>query len=180
MTLHIVLLRAVNVGRTAAVKMADLRAMASDLGFSDPQTLLQSGNLVFRVPSDKPPDLERRIEAELERRLGLAVAVIVRSARAWAGIIADNPFKAEANQDPSHLLVMPLKAAPAPDREAALQAAIKGRERVRVIGAQAYLVYPDGIGRSKLTNALIETQLGVKGTARNWNTVTRLAALAGD
>jgi len=62
---------------------------------------------------------------------------------------------------------------------AALQAAIKGREVVRAKGRHAYIVYPDGIGRSRLTNVMIEKKLGTRGTGRNWNTVLKLAALTG-
>jgi uncharacterized protein (DUF1697 family) len=61
----------------------------------------------------------------------------------------------------------------------ALQGAIKGREQVRVKGRQAYITYPDGIGRSKLTMAVIEKALGTRGTGRNWNTVLKLGDLAG-
>jgi uncharacterized protein (DUF1697 family) len=92
--------------------------------------------------------------------------------------MAANPFAEAASNDPSHLLVMPMKTAPAAGAEAALLAMIKGRELAQVIGACAYLVYPDGIGESKLTSAVIERALGVAGTARNWNTVTKLAAMA--
>jgi len=56
--------------------------------------------------------------------------------------------------------------------------AIVGREVIRAGGRHLYIVYPDGIGRSRLTNALIEQKLGTQGTARNWNTVLKLAALA--
>jgi uncharacterized protein (DUF1697 family) len=73
---------------------------------------------------------------------------------------------------------MPLKSAPRAPQVEALRAAIKGRERVEVDGRHAYLFYPDGIGRSKLTNAVIESRLGARGTGRNWNTVQKLAALA--
>jgi len=68
----------------------------------------------------------------------------------------------------------------APDRAAVagLQKAIAGREVVRTSGRHAYIVYPDGIGRSRLTVALIEKKLGTRGTGRNWNTVLKLAALA--
>ena len=59
----------------------------------------------------------------------------------------------------------------------ALRAAIAGRERVEAVGAQAYLAYPDGIGRSRLTTASIERTLGTRGTARNWNTVVKLAVM---
>ena len=179
MSLYVALLRAVNVGGTAAVKMADLKAMAGDMGFDAVQTVLQSGNLVFRAASGKDRGLESRIEAELERRFKLKTTVIVRSAGAWAKLVDGNPFGAEAKADPSHLLVMPLNAEPAAGAEAALQAKIKGREEARVVGDVAYIVYPDGIGRSKLTIAVIERALGVVGTARNWNTVMKLAALVG-
>jgi len=68
----------------------------------------------------------------------------------------------------------------APDAKAvkALQAAIQGREVVRASGTHLYIVYPDGVGRSRLTNALIEKKLDTRGTARNWNTVLKLNALA--
>ncbi len=175
MSMHIALLRAVNVGGTGKVKMADLRDMAQAMGFTQVSTVLQSGNLVFDAPSAK--DLEERLEAELDKRFGLTSAVIVRSGAEWAKIVAANPFPNEARDDPSHMLAMPLKTSPAADSEAALQAAIKGRETVRVVGHTAYLVYPDGIGESKLTAAIIERHLGARGTARNWNTVLKLAAL---
>jgi uncharacterized protein (DUF1697 family) len=91
----------------------------------------------------------------------------------------EESFEAEAKSDPGHLVVMALKDAPAASAVKALQAAIKGREIVRAAGRHAYIVYPDGIGRSKLTNALIEKTLATRGTARNWNTVMKLAAMAG-
>ena len=177
MTKHVALLRAVNVGGTGAVKMAELRAMAQAMGFTDVQTLLQSGNLVFRAPPGKAGALEGLIQAELARRFGLTTPVIVRSAKAWAALLAANPFPDEAKADPSHLLVAPLSGTPAAGAEAALRAAIKGRERVQVIGDSVWLVYPDGIGESKLTMAVVEAWLGVTGTARNWNTASKIAAL---
>jgi uncharacterized protein (DUF1697 family) len=70
-----------------------------------------------------------------------------------------------------------LKAAPTSRNVAALEASIKGREYFRCGGKQLYVVYPDGIGRSKLTGTLIEQKLGTRGTGRNWNTVQKLAAL---
>lgn len=177
MTLHIALLRAVNVGGTGAVKMADLKAMAKDMGFEDVQTVLQSGNLVFAAAGHKDQALESRLEAELKTRFDLTTTVIVRGAKAWGELIEANPFAAEAKADPSHLLVMPLKDRPKAGAEDALRAAIKGQEAARVIGDVAYIVYPDGIGRSKLTIAVVEKALGATGTARNWNTVTKLAGL---
>ena len=74
---------------------------------------------------------------------------------------------------------MPLKAAPGEAELAALKSAIPGRERIEAHGRDLYIVYPDGIGRSKLTLALIERKLATRGTGRNWNTVLKLQALAG-
>lgn len=174
MSAYIALLRAVNVGGTK-VAMAELRALAEAIGLARPRTLLNSGNLVFEAEGPAEA-LERRLEAAIEARFGGPVPVLVRSAEAWAALLAANPYPDEARDDPSHLLVMPLKAAPADRCEAALNAAIKGRERARVIGDVAWLVYPDGIGESKLTIQVVERHLGTVGTARNWNTSVKLAA----
>ena len=176
LTTFIALLRAVNVGGRKAVAMADLRAFLAELGYTAPRSLLQSGNAVFQGEGAGPA-VEARLEAEAEVRLGLKTDFMVRTGAEWAGIIAANPFTAEAERDPSHLVVMALKGAPARNALAALAAAIAGRERVHGHGRELYIVYPDGIGTSKLTGQLIERRLGVSGTARNWNTVLKLAAL---
>ena len=83
-----------------------------------------------------------------------------------------------AEGDPSHLLVMFLKKEPDRDSVTALQKSIKGREIVKAKGRHAYIVYPDGVGRSRLTNTVIEKALGTSSTGRNWNTVLKLADLA--
>ena len=177
MTTYVVLLRAVNVAGHGMVAMADLRAMVEKMGFDDPRTLLQSGNLVFRSPARSPAQLERALEAETKQRLGVATAYFVRTAQEWQAVVAGNPFKTEATRDPGHLLLMCLKDAPAAPAVKALQAAISGREVLRAKGRHAYFVYPDGVGTSRLTNAVIEKKLGTSGTARNWNTVLKLNAL---
>jgi uncharacterized protein (DUF1697 family) len=177
MTVFVALLRAVNVGGSGKVAMSDLRAMAAGMGLEAPRTLLQSGNLVFSA-NGKPEALESKLEAETAKRFGLKTAYLVRTAAEWDEVIAGNPFPAEAKADPSHMVAMPLKAAPARPAVEALRAAIKGRETVGSVGRTLYLVYPDGIGTSKLTIAIIEKTLGTVGTGRNWNTVLKLAALA--
>ena len=177
MTTHIALLRGVNIGGNTKIAMSDLRALLADLGFGDPRTLLQSGNAVLRSDELTGADLERLLEAETEKHLGLKTDFFVRIPQEWKAVIESNPFPDEAERDPSHLLVVFLKKAPSVEDVEALQAAIKGREVVRAVGRQAYVVYPDGIGRSKLTINLIEKKLGCRGTGRNWNTVLKLADL---
>ena len=179
MTAYIALLRGINVGGRKKVAMGDLRALLRGLDLADPRTLLQSGNLVFRDDGRDDAHLEELLQREAGRRLGLDTDFFVRNAREWGAIIAGNPFRAQASRDPGHLLVLLLKAAPDAAKAAALRAAVSGPELVEIQGRCAYAVYPHGIGRSRLTNALVERKLGTRATGRNWNTVLRLAALAG-
>jgi uncharacterized protein (DUF1697 family) len=173
---HIALLRAVNVGGRS-LKMGDLAAFARDLGLGEPRTLLQSGNLVFESPARGDAALENRLETEAEKRFGFAIDFMVRSAADWRALMAANPFADAARDDPAHLLVMPLKVAPARGALEALRQAIKGPELVELASRDAYLIYPDGIGRSKLTITVVEKALGVRGTARNWNTAVKIAEM---
>jgi uncharacterized protein (DUF1697 family) len=175
--LAVALLRAVNLASHNRVTMADLCAMLGDLKLTGARSLLQSGNVVFEAGSATPRALERKLEAEAGRRLGLATDFFVRSAKEWGAVLAANPFPAEAKRDPGHLLVFALKDAPGLAQARALSEAIKGREVARVVGRQAYIVYPDGVGRSRLTIALIERKLGTRATGRNWNTAAKLGAM---
>jgi uncharacterized protein (DUF1697 family) len=173
---HIALLRGVNLGGHRAVAMADLRELATALGFGEVRTLLNSGNLVFEAGAHTSAKLEALLEGEAEQRLGLRTDFHVRSAAEWRAMIAKNPFPAEAKRDPARLIMFCLKTAPGAKAFAALQATIKGPERVLGYGRHAYIYYPDGQGRSTLTVGIIDKALN-KGTGRNWNTVLKLAAL---
>ena len=178
MTTQIALLRGINVGGHKMVAMADLRTLITQLGFADVRSLLQSGNVVFTGGSRTGSRLERLFETEVEQQLGVQSDFFVRTGDEWKDLVAHNPFREEAKRDPGHLLAMLLRRAPDAKAVKALQAAIQGREVVRASGTHLYIVYPDGVGRSRLTNALIERKLDTRGTARNWNTVLKLNALA--
>jgi uncharacterized protein (DUF1697 family) len=177
---HIALLRGVNVGGRTLVAMAALRDVFVRLGFADVSSVLQSGNLIFSGGGHAGLDLERLLEHEVGRRLGLETSIFVRTAEEWRDVVERNPFPDHAAQDPARLLVMFFKDAPRAEAVETLQAAIAGPEIVRAEGRHLYLVYPAGMGRSRLTNTLIERKLRARGTARNWNTVRRLDALAAD
>src|SRR5580658_6695716 len=151
-TIHIALLRGVNVGGHRTVAMSDLRDLITDLGFSDARTLLQSGNLVFRGDGRRGAALEQLLETEAVKRLGLQADFLVRSADEWRAVVARNPFTKEAERDPSHLVVMFLKSAVNPKNVSAVQEAIAGRETIRADGRQVYVVYPYGTGRSRVSN----------------------------
>ena len=179
MPAFVALLRAINVGGHAPLSMANLRKAAAQIGLQAPRTLLQSGNLIFESAATAPAELQTRLEAELASTFALETCVLVRSADAWRALVAALPFPEAAGADPAHLIAMPLRAAPDVAQQTALAAAISGRERVTVVGATAYIVYPDGIGRSKLTAARIERHLGTLGTGRNWRTVLKIEAMLG-
>src|SRR5262245_61461049 len=165
MPIHVALLRAINVGGRNLVAMSDLVGMLAALEFTGGKSLLQSGNLIFQNRRPTGAALERLLETETEKRFRVAVDYLVRTAAEWDSIVAHTPFDKEAVADTSHLLVMCLKKAPDAKDVKALQDAIKGTEVVRADGKQLYLVYPEGIGRSKLANTLIERKLGTRGTA---------------
>ncbi|HEY2481027.1 MAG TPA: DUF1697 domain-containing protein [Caulobacteraceae bacterium] len=177
MASRIALLRGVNLGKARRVLMADVRAVFESLGWREVRSLGQSGNLVFAADGADDGELEAAAEQALLASLTLTTEVVVRRAEAWRAMIAANPFPNEAVADPSHLVAMVLKSEPRPDAEAAM-AAVPGRERARVVGRAAYIVYPDGIAGVRLIGATLDKALGARGTGRNWNTVVKLAALA--
>lgn len=178
MPIYVGLLRAVNLGEGTQVRMERLRKLLAQNGLADVTTLLQSGNVVFRSSERDTSRLERQLEGWVADDLGLRTDCFVRSDEEWKGVVSGNPFPGEAETAPNHLLVFALKEPPTPSGWASLSASIPGRERVRGVGRHAYIVYTDGIGRSRLTNALIERHLGTRGTGRNWNTVRKLETLA--
>jgi uncharacterized protein (DUF1697 family) len=178
MTIQIALLRAVNVGGTGKIAMADLRAFMEALGFSNVRTLIQTGNIVFESKARTGNDLETFLEKETRNRLGLDTTFIVRTPEEWEDAIKANPFHDKARDDPKRLQVMSLKDAPATQNVTSLEEAISGPERVFASGRHLYIDYPDGSGNSKLTNVLIERRLETRGTSRNWNTVLKISAMA--
>ena len=176
--LYFAFIRGINVGGHKKVAMSDLREMLTKLGLEDAQSLLQSGNLVFRSSKRTPAQLERLLETETEKRLGVQADYFLRTPEELKKVVAGNPFPEQAERDPGHLVAMFLRDAADKKAVEALQAAIIGSEVVRADGKHAYIVYPDGVGTSRLTHALIEKKLGTRGTGRNWNTVLKLVALA--
>jgi uncharacterized protein (DUF1697 family) len=178
MTTYIALLRAVNLGPHNKVPMTALRECVGTLGMEDVRTLLQSGNVVFRGRTQSPRKLEAALVDAIAGATGVRTPTFVRTRDQWREMIAANPFVAEATRTPQRLLVFVLAAAPASGAAAALQQAVKGPERVAVAGLHLFALFPEGVGRSKLTSAVIERALGTVATGRNWNTVSKLAALA--
>jgi uncharacterized protein (DUF1697 family) len=175
-TVRAAFLRGINVGGNKLVSMAALKAFFEDLGFTDVETLLQSGNVVFHGKSKNESQLEALMEKEAQKRLKLECDFFVRTPEDLQRVVKNNPFPKEAEKDPSHLLIVFLKTAAEQKHIDALAAAIVGPERVEGLGKETYIYYGEGMGRSRLTNAVIEKRVG-RATARNWNTVNRVLGL---
>ncbi|MPZ64856.1 MAG: DUF1697 domain-containing protein [Pseudonocardiaceae bacterium] len=179
MTSYVALLRGVNVGGRQQVPMAELRAMLGSLGHTDVTTYLNSGNAVFSNARDDVDGLAREIEERIERDLGIGVTVILRTGSQLAAAIDANPYPA-ATADPKTLHVGFMSAAPDPERLSGIDQGGFGPDESTLGDGVVYLHYPNGAGRSKLTTDVLERRLGVRITARNWNTVTKLLDLLSD
>jgi uncharacterized protein (DUF1697 family) len=176
MTRLVALLRGINVGRHNRVGMSQVRELMDGLGYDGVRTHLQSGNVVFTTGS--PPErAAQEIADRLAHELGFMVRVLVRTRDELAQVVKRDPLAAVAS-DPARYLVTFLSAAPDRRRLSALDAADYEPDVFRLVGREIYSWYPNGVHATKLTNSFWEKQLGVTGTARNWNTVTRLLALA--
>ncbi|ARF54802.1 DUF1697 domain-containing protein [Streptomyces gilvosporeus] len=178
MSRQIALLRGINVGGHHSFPKAQQLALAESLGLEDVSVLLQTGNLVFADPGAPPEETARRLHERIAADLGLTVPVMVRTRDELAAAVAANPFP-QATAEPKTLHLTFLSAVPA-DTSAldALDQDAFAPDRFQLAGRELYLWCPDGIGRSKLADAVGRARLGVTATARNWNTVTKLLALA--
>ncbi|WP_170135817.1 DUF1697 domain-containing protein [Nannocystis exedens] len=178
MTTFIALLRGINVGSTRKLPMAGLRALGSELGFAAVQTYIQSGNVVFTA-SGPAAAHAAALEQGIVRVFGLQVDVMVRTAAQWGQIVAGNPLRAEAQAEANHVLLGVPKQPPKADAAAKLQERATAGERAVVAGEVLWFHYPNGIGGTRWSPALIDRLVGSPLTARNWRTVLQLAAMAG-
>lgn len=169
-------LRAVNVGGKR-LAMADFRRVLAEAGYPQAQTLAAAGNAVIDADL-ADASLETAVEAGLGRLLGGTTEVFARTGTEMAAIVAANPYLQMAQDDPGHLVVVFLRGGEAgAPQVAALSDEIVGREVLAAGPGCLYACYPDGIGTSKLTVGVIERALRLRGTARNWNTVRKMADL---
>ena len=136
MTHRIILFRGMNTGGVRA-PVAELRAMAADMGLKNPRTLAASGN--FIVESGKAAAaLEHDIEAAMERCFGLKVAAMVRTPDQWAKLIAANPFAKEAEAHPAKVVAMVMKDGLKDGGLDAVQALARDGERVEAVGGDLF------------------------------------------
>ncbi len=174
----VAMLRGINLGNHNRMKMEDLCALVTGLGYEDPRTYLQSGNVVFRGRG-RAESAAEALEDAITRELGLSVPVVARSAKQLQRVVDTNPMIA-AGEDPSKLHVTFLSKRPSADRLRKVGASkVAGRgDRFEVAGAEVFLHCPSGYGTTSYDNAFFERNLGTVATTRNWRTVCALAEMA--
>ena len=174
-TRYVALLRGINVGKARQVDMPRLREVLTARGHGAVRTHLRSGNVILDSSLPEAP-LARELSKGIEEEFGLDVPVVVRTGAELAAVLAADPLGRVAT-DPSRYSVTFLPEPPHPDLVAALPPADGGEYVVQ--GREVYLWLPEGMQRSPMGSWKWDRLLGVPGTNRNWNTVTKLVDLAG-
>jgi uncharacterized protein (DUF1697 family) len=167
MAAYVALLRAVNVGGTGKLPMSDLKALCEKSGFGRVRTYIASGNVVFES-RETESQVKAAVEAALDAYAGKPVDVLVRTAAEMTHVLADNPFP---DAPPNRTVAIFLDWPPPADTLERISG-VEGEE-VRLGQREIYVRYGDNTGRSKL-----KIPAAKDGTARNINTVAKLAAMA--
>jgi len=169
------LLKGINIGGKK-IPMTDLKALVEGLGYGDVKTLLASGNVVFTCDEVDGAALEAKLEAALAT-CGLKTDVVVRNHAELTAVIDENPFPDAARDHPNHLLVS-FHRDPVPDGLIGkIPDIYDGPERLKAIGRELYIDFPDDVGHSKLPQAMAKLKFPKIATMRNWNTVGKLRDL---
>jgi len=173
----VALLRAVNVGGRK-LPMAELRALCAALGWEDVATYIQSGNVVFSSGMT-PAEAEAALEGAVAKVYGYDAPTIVRTRAEWAELAAGNPFAEAAKTEPNRIQLLVSKDRVKPGAAEAIMAKARAGETVKEAPGALWFHYPEGIGTSKLTPALIDKACGSPTTGRNYRTVQMLLEMLG-
>jgi uncharacterized protein (DUF1697 family) len=173
---HVALLRGINVGGKNMLPMKELASLFAEAGCADVTTYIQSGNVLFSANGKVVAGLAATISHQIDERFGVRVPVVLRSATELMAAIKNNPFlQAGAEEDSLHVYFL----AGVPDAKdvTGLDAARSAPDTFAVVGREIYLQLPNGMARTKLTNAYFDSKLRTVSTARNWRTILKLAEL---
>ncbi|GIH16413.1 DUF1697 domain-containing protein [Rugosimonospora africana] len=179
MVKYAVLLRGVNLGSNRRIAMQDLRALLAGLGYQEVRTLLQSGNAVFAAPRRKPEALCTEISERMGTEFGMKIGCVIRTADELAAVVDANPFPDKASQG-SKLAVTFLAGPVDPARFADADPADFAPDEFRLGEREIYTWLPNGFSNSKIPVNFWDKRADHLATTRNWNTVTKLLAMARD
>lgn len=179
---YVGLMRGINVGGNRKIRMADLKPVVAKAGFSDVQTYVQTGNLVFVGADTTSAEVEKALEAACEEAFGFHTEIMVRDeatfrSEARACPYVDDGLNPTAGLEGKFLHVAYLRHAPDTAKVDALLESYDGPEDISLIGNALYIYYHEGSGRSDFSKHLTEKKLGASPTSRNWNTVQKLLAM---
>ncbi len=174
MAVFVGLLRGINVGGKHKLPMATLTSMFEAAGARNVETYIQSGNVVFEAAARARASIAAAVAEHVEQALGFSAPVVVRDAAALARVVAENPFVEVT--DPKLVHVMFFDRKPSRSAVAAFEPPITRGEVVELRADLLYLHHPQGSARSKISVALVDRQLGIRSTARNWRTTLELHA----
>jgi uncharacterized protein (DUF1697 family) len=175
-TTYLALLRGINLGPKNKIAMADLSQVFSEAGCSDVRTYIQSGNVIFTAAPELSARLPDLITAQIQKRFGHKVPVMLRTIGEMRAVVRSNPFLKEgAAEDTLH--VMFLADLPRPGAANSLDPDRSPPDRFIVRGKEVYLLFPQGFARNKLTGSYFDSKLATIGTVRTWRTVIKLVGL---
>jgi uncharacterized protein (DUF1697 family) len=170
------LLRGINVGGKNKLPMKDLALLFEQAGCSDVRTFIQSGNVIFHANRGGIAGLSDRVTQRIEERFGYRIPIVLRTAEEIGATIRNNPFPATGAQE-KMLHVYFLATQPDAHAVEALDPQRSLPDAFLVRGKEVYLQLPNGMARTKLTNAYFDSRLSTISTARSWNTVLQLCEL---
>lgn len=178
MKTYISLLRGINVSGQRKIRMSDLQALYSELGFEQVTTFIQSGNVIFgSVESISDKEVSDKIEQAIAKEFSFEVPVTVRSVEEIKNILVSNPF-VNRGLDEGKLHVTFLADAPEKQLVNSMDQYDFSPDNFVITGKDVFLYCPGGYGKTKLSNAFFEQKLKVKATTRNWRTVNKLFEIA--
>jgi uncharacterized protein (DUF1697 family) len=174
----ICMLRGVNVGAHNRVKMEELKTLCKSLELREPQTYVQSGNVIFKTDERARIKIAQRMEGAIRKKFGFQADVVLRSIAELRDVVARNPFAKRRGIEPSKLLVTFLASDPGEETRVKVRAIQCAPDELFVDGCEAYIYFPNGLGRPTFPWATIPKLLKVTGTGRNWNSVTKMLEMA--
>ena len=175
-TRYVVLLRGINVGKAKRIAMADLRAMLADAGYTDVRTVLNSGNAVLTGADRDPDEHASAVHDAITDRFSMDVRCLVLTGERLKAIVDGHPF-ADVADNGSRMFAHVLSAAPDPALLAGHDPVALDPQWARLGDRVIYQWCPDGLLEAPAVGPYAEKHLGVTVTARNWNTLTKLADL---
>ena len=178
MPVIISMLRGINVGGHNIIKMDALRELYASLKFEDPQTYVQSGNVIFRSSQANLDKIAKRIQEAIEKKFKCRPEIILRTADDLRTVIKKNPFAKRPNIEPAKLLVSFLASDPGDQARETLRQQKFSPEEMHIATRELYIYFPNGMGKSKLPWSSLDKILHTPATGRNWNSVNKMLEMA--